>query len=216
MQRETPSGSSRPGEAEARRSERTQRRRQRVLDAAGQSFAARGFAKTTMDEIASRAGVSKGLLYSHFGDKEALLVRVMERTLDEWADVIRVQVEAANGAAGALAVLYRSSLQYARNNPLLRTLLAQDERVVLPGLDELTQRSQERFRAGLIDTLEQGIRSGELRPDLDVESMADVIRVFHGGFIDQLLRPGPVDVNTGVIEASVELMLHGLAKTAQT
>ena len=216
MQRETPSVSGRPAEAEARRSERAERRRQRVLDAAGQSFAARGFAKTTMDEIASRAGVSKGLLYAHFGGKEELLVRVMERTLDEWGDVIRVELEGAKGAANALAVLHRSSLQYARSNPLLRTLLAEDERVVLPGLDELTRRSQELFRAGLIERLEEGIRSGELRSDLDVESTADVIRVFHWGFIDQLLRPGPIDVNAGVIEASVELMLHGLAKPEQT
>lgn len=206
-----------PSSAEARRSERAARRRQRILDAAGHCFAARGFAKTTMDEIAARAGVSKGLLYSHFGGKEELLEAVMERTLEEWGDVVQTQLEGAEGVAGALAVLHRASLEYARTNPLLRTLFAEDERVVLPGLDEFTQRSQERFRTNLIETLREGIRAGELRPDLDVESTADVFRVFHLGFIDQLLRPGLVDVSRAdVVEASVDFMLRGLVAQGKT
>lgn len=53
-----------------------------VLEAAAQVFAERGYAATT-NEIAARAGVSVGSLYQYFADKDALLVALAERHLDE-------------------------------------------------------------------------------------------------------------------------------------
>ena len=53
-----------------------------VLDAAAQVFAERGYAATT-NEIAARAGVSIGTLYQYFADKDALLVALAKRHLDE-------------------------------------------------------------------------------------------------------------------------------------
>jgi AcrR family transcriptional regulator len=53
-----------------------------VLDAAAQVFAERGYAATT-NEIAARAGVSIGSLYQYFADKDALLIALAERHLDE-------------------------------------------------------------------------------------------------------------------------------------
>jgi AcrR family transcriptional regulator len=53
-----------------------------VLDAAAQVFVERGYAATT-NEIAARAGVSIGSLYQYFADKDALLVALAERHLDQ-------------------------------------------------------------------------------------------------------------------------------------
>ena len=55
-------------------------RRQAILDAALEEFAARGFAATRLDDVARRADVAKGTIYLYFRDKEALfqeLVRAM-------------------------------------------------------------------------------------------------------------------------------------------
>ena len=58
-----------PSAAAALRSERVERKRQRILDAAGQCFAASGYAKTTVEEIARSAGVTKALVYQHIRGK---------------------------------------------------------------------------------------------------------------------------------------------------
>lgn len=61
-----------------------------VLDAAAQVFAEQGYAATT-NEIAARAGVSIGSLYQYFADKDAILLALAERHLDD----ARTQLTAA-------------------------------------------------------------------------------------------------------------------------
>jgi len=58
--------------------ERTDATRRRILDAARDLFAGRGWAATTVDEIVRAAGVTKGALYHHFRDKTDVLRAVYE------------------------------------------------------------------------------------------------------------------------------------------
>jgi AcrR family transcriptional regulator len=53
--------------------------RRRLLDAAAQVFADRGFAGASLDEIARTAGFTKGAVYSNFSGKNALLAGLVER-----------------------------------------------------------------------------------------------------------------------------------------
>lgn len=50
-----------------------------ITRAAGELFTARGFAATSIDDIASRAGVAKGAVYHHFESKEQIFARVFEQ-----------------------------------------------------------------------------------------------------------------------------------------
>jgi AcrR family transcriptional regulator len=54
------------------RSAKTAARREAILAAALDEFAARGFAAARLDDVARRAGVAKGTIYLHFADKESL------------------------------------------------------------------------------------------------------------------------------------------------
>jgi AcrR family transcriptional regulator len=56
-----------------------------IEEAAARLFAERGFAGTTMDEIAAAAGVSKPMLYRHFESKRELQLKLMLRRRDELA-----------------------------------------------------------------------------------------------------------------------------------
>jgi AcrR family transcriptional regulator len=58
-------------------------RRSAILDAATSVFVERGFAGTTMDDVASAARASKQTLYQHFGDKVGLFVAVIEWNIAE-------------------------------------------------------------------------------------------------------------------------------------
>jgi len=71
-------------------------RREHLLDAAAQVFAQRGYSDAQMDEIAAAADTSKGGLYFHFPNKEALIAAVIGRA----GDILRRRVTRAMTAAG--------------------------------------------------------------------------------------------------------------------
>jgi AcrR family transcriptional regulator len=56
-------------------------RREQLLDVGRQLFAERGFEATSIEEVASRAGVSKPVVYEHFGGKEGLYAVVVDREM---------------------------------------------------------------------------------------------------------------------------------------
>jgi AcrR family transcriptional regulator len=62
--------------------------RDRILDAASDLFARRGFAGARVDEIAEIAGVNKAMLYYHVGDKRALYTAVLMRNFDRVATAL--------------------------------------------------------------------------------------------------------------------------------
>ncbi|MBY6186099.1 TetR/AcrR family transcriptional regulator [Marinobacter hydrocarbonoclasticus] len=60
-------------------STRSERKREQILEAAGQLFVQQGFITTSMDEVAQQAGVSKQTVYAHFGSKDELFTHCIER-----------------------------------------------------------------------------------------------------------------------------------------
>ncbi len=65
-----------------------QERRQRIMETALEVFAEHGYEASSISMIASKAGVSKGLMYNYFQSKEDLLVSLMENGLDEMVEMI--------------------------------------------------------------------------------------------------------------------------------
>ena len=66
-----------PGDKLSRGEKKTQTR-DRLLHAAAAAFAERGFAATSIDEVAGRAGLTKGAVYAHFTDKDDLFLGLLE------------------------------------------------------------------------------------------------------------------------------------------
>jgi AcrR family transcriptional regulator len=197
------------------RSERAERTRQRILDAAGHCFAASGYAKTTVEQIALQAGFSKALVYNHFRGKEQILEAVLERTLADWDEATRATGwPEGESVLRGIADMHRAGLQYARDNPLVRALFRLDPLVLLDmRRSAAIRRSLEEFRAQLVTAIRAGVDSGELREDLDVERAAEVVRILHLAFIDHLLNPEWIDASDQrLVEASLEVLFRGLAR----
>ncbi|OWY40223.1 TetR family transcriptional regulator [Xenophilus sp. AP218F] len=63
--------------------EESQKTRDQILDAAERVFLARGVAHTTMNDIAAAAGVSRGAVYGHYGNKIEVCLAMTERALQD-------------------------------------------------------------------------------------------------------------------------------------
>ncbi|CAM5663824.1 TetR/AcrR family transcriptional regulator OS=Streptomyces alboniger OX=132473 GN=CP975_14400 PE=4 SV=1 [Streptomyces alboniger] len=82
-----------PGkEKQPRRTRRTRmtgaERREQLLDIGRTLFAAKGFEGTSVEEIAAKAGVSKPVVYEHFGGKEGLYAVVVDREMRQLLDMV--------------------------------------------------------------------------------------------------------------------------------
>jgi AcrR family transcriptional regulator len=60
------------------RAQRRQQTRARLLEAAGQVFARRGFHAATLDEVAEAAGYTKGAVYANFANKDGLFLALLD------------------------------------------------------------------------------------------------------------------------------------------
>ncbi len=80
---------------------------QAILDAAARLFAAAGYARTTTNHIAERAGVSIGSLYEYFPSKDAILVALTERHLAEAEERLAAELAAVRRPGMTLAAVVR-------------------------------------------------------------------------------------------------------------
>ena len=111
--------------------ERTEKTRGALLDAARALFAERGFADTGREDIAERAGVTRGALYHHFESKAAVAVAVIEAVDAELVDRV---VAAAQTTTDPFDQLRRSSRAYieACAEPGIARLLLEAPLVLTP------------------------------------------------------------------------------------
>lgn len=179
--RETPLSSLDTTEAEIqprlnRRQAAKIRTRQKVLDAARDLFAERGYDAATIRDIAKGAGMSTGAVFANFQDKAELFECVFA---EEMAGLLSDIQGAAAGTEGrvterlteGLTAGYHRSLAHL---PLMQAMIARSW--FQP--EDADVRSREFVKPivlAIVDVLQGGIREGELRQDLDQLTLARMI-----------------------------------------
>jgi AcrR family transcriptional regulator len=73
---------------------RTEETQSKILDAAGSLFSEQGFEKTQLEEVAARAGFTRGAIYAHYASKEDLFLALMEHRVLSKLVAMRRLVEA--------------------------------------------------------------------------------------------------------------------------
>ena len=165
------------GSAASLRRRRKDERPSELIAAALDLFVERGFAATRLDDVAARAGVSKGTLYLYFESKEALFKAVIEEAivplLASAEDVI------ANDQGTSIDLLRRLLLGWWEQ--IGATRLAGVPKLIIAEARNFPAVAQYyhdavivRGRALLRTLLQRGIERGEFRP-LDLETAIDVI-----------------------------------------
>jgi AcrR family transcriptional regulator len=90
--------------------ERKAETRARLIAAAGDLFARKGFHAVSAEAVADAADRTTGALYNHFGSKDGLLLALVEQWLDESAARISADVEGTPDLDGRLQALWSSSM----------------------------------------------------------------------------------------------------------
>ncbi|MFK0091911.1 TetR/AcrR family transcriptional regulator [Pseudomonas sp. NPDC090592] len=125
-----------------------------LLEVARQVFTERGYADTSMDDLTAQAGLTRGALYHHFGDKKGLLAAVVDQIDAEMDERLRTISDTAEDAWGGFRRRCRAYLEMALE-PQIQRIVLRDARAVLGGGSPEAQRhcidSMQRLIQDLID-----------------------------------------------------------------
>ncbi|MBZ7923518.1 TetR/AcrR family transcriptional regulator [Ensifer adhaerens] len=179
--------------------------RGKLIAAARDAFSRRGYAETSMDDFTASAGLTRGALYHHFGDKKGLLQAVVE-TLDAGMDV---RLDAASEAADLWEGFVRRCKLYLEMalEPEIRQIVLKDAPAVLGA--SVLEPSRRQCLASLAARLSAMMAGGIVRQG-DAETLA---RLINGALADAALWIAEADdPATRLASASdnLDLLLFGL------
>ena len=162
---------------EPRFQRRKEDRPQEITAAAFEVFAEKGYARARVQEVAARAGVSKGLLYLYFDTKQALFKAVIRSVVMRRIDALLAAVE--NTELSSEAFMRGPLIEFMKTLPgspvavVIRLLIAEGQRH--PDLvDYYWDNVVAKGLAALTSIIERGVERGEFR-DTDVTRLPQLV-----------------------------------------
>ena len=149
------------------RRRRKAERPQEIIEAAFLEFSKNGYAMTALDQVAERAGVTKGTIYVYFENKEHLFLSMVHEAVKATMDIVEDMFQRHEGSTADLlreqfSFIYDHIVQDRRRREVVRMLIAEASRfpaladryyqeIHLPCMDLLTR------------TIQRGLDRGEIR-----------------------------------------------------
>jgi AcrR family transcriptional regulator len=167
-------------------------RRDHIIEAAVRCFIAKGFSRTTMQDIFAEAALSPGAVYNYFAGKNDIVVAMAERSLVQNRQAIEIVVNASPTPLTALM-------------DFLFGELAHDERVVAsiglnleffaeaprdPRLAEVLHTQSQALLGLIAEVVRREQATGSVRSDVDAWAVAEVvISLWYGVFLGRVAAP---------------------------
>ena len=203
---------------EARTETRRRRKAERpheILEAAFNEFSRNGYATTTLDQIAERAGVTKGTIYVYFENKEHLFISMVRELMKATLDTVQEMYERHEGSTAELlraqfSFIYENIVEDRRRREVARMLIAEAPR--FPALaDRYYQEIHQPCMELLKQAIQRGVDRGEIRRSAVTECPLVIIApiALVDVWIMMFDKRYPLDLKT-YFDAHLELVLNGL------
>ena len=178
-------------------------------------FCERGFEAASTAEIASRAGVAEGTLYKYFQNKRALLIKVLETWYHSLMLDFAAQLAGIHGTRNKIYYIVSRHLRALKENADLARLSYHEVRHSDDYYESKIYAFNREYTQVLVETCREGMRLGELRPDLPLGLLRDLV---FGG-VDNLISGFLFNQRELDIEKSAEyivaLVFDGIGAPAE-
>ncbi len=201
----------------------TERRRKSirlVLDSALNLFVTQGYDDTSMDDVASAAGLTKGAVYFYFKDKLSLLDALLERTEAELFDPIFESDRASRGTATERLIKitnWFSRIGAERPElPLLHVLVSLRMHQRDNAVAVRVEKTYKRLHQDIESIIDDGRNTGEFSARTPANTQAAVYVALIDGLLLEWHRWGR-DINGRDLAASArDFILHGISTADAT
>ncbi|HOH78144.1 MAG TPA: helix-turn-helix domain-containing protein [Candidatus Cloacimonadota bacterium] len=194
-------------------------KRERILSAAMSVFASRGYDKSSMEEIASRARIGKTTLYYYFESKEAMFLDDVQAAYNSFFAVIEEKLAIHTRFEDRFRAILKLPIRFIfESMPILMEAQNSIPPAYLEVLESLKAKGRDRMLDLLRDIMEAGRQEGLLDAKLSVE---DTIFVVHDWMLmtEMNLSPGDKDRILKRLERDqdnlIDMILYGIIKRGQ-
>lgn len=177
------SSNSQPRKGRSSRARRAKARKAQILEAAQQVFAQNGYHEATISDVARTAGISDATVYEYFSSKEEILFTIPVEPTHRVIETLESQLKYVRGASNKIRSCVYHFLSFYQDHPDYAWVVLVTLRENRKFFDTETFQKIRSGQQVIVDILEEGIASGELRPEID----SDLARVTLNGAIDYLV-----------------------------
>jgi AcrR family transcriptional regulator len=158
---------------------------ERVLAAADGCFQRFGIAKTTMEDVARAASISRATLYRYFADRESLLTESVRRRARLNMKTARTYFSRRTTIEDKIAGGITRNVRQGKRDPLVRLLVSPEEMALAARLLERSGLASELTRELWHPVLREAQANGEIAADVDIAELCDWIAHLEIMFISQ-------------------------------
>jgi AcrR family transcriptional regulator len=156
-------------------------KRKVLLQAASDVLMEYGAHKTTLDDIAKRAGIAKTSLYYYFRDKNEIIRAIIENDMDHLLEMMVKAAGSAKTAEDKMYAIIETRYRFIAEKSARASKEIIREFKSMEGIFEAVRESYLQSHKDLMkNILEEGIRKGEIKPieDLDLVSLIMIASLF--------------------------------------
>lgn len=187
--------------------------RERILLKSGVLFNTQGYKATSISDITTSTGLTKGAIYRHFKNKAVLEKETLFHLSSIMFETFRERIKAENTAGGKLRSVFRFFESYVTNPtlkggcPLMNVAIEADD--AHPLLRKEAIKILDLLKDSLVTILRNGIKYNQIKKDIDLEYYASTfIAMLEGALMMSRLRGNNADMRITIkhLEKQLELI----------
>lgn len=179
--------------------------KQKILEAATEAFAEKGFYGARVDDIMQKAGVNKRMLYAYYENKENLYIAVLNRAYEQLSECEKTLLSEKLDPVNAVKRIIECDFEFLSSHPEFVNIILWEN---LNKAKYMKQSKAVSTKGISIDLLrkvfKQGIEQGVFRTDLDIEEMIVSVNMFCFSYFSNIYTMGYIMKTNFASEKEIE------------
>ncbi len=192
----------------------SQETKTRILFSAAKLFSKRGFYGTSISDLAAETRLTKGAIYHHFANKDALFFEVLKLVQKIWRAGVIANVMKTQNAVDRLTTMLENHFQLINKQPFICLVVSElyvENEGVNQGFTEAIHKIYAEMRNFILQIIKKGQTRGEIRKDIDADLLAlNIMYIIKGFGSSSLCIENTVATDLRSIKPLLQILSTGL------